>query len=216
MAARAVRAFREQTYKNKRLLVFDTGQRDQPSPPDEGISYWHRPEWIGTTPTIGALRNVANGLTKADIIVTWDSDDVSHPNRIAEQVAHLQLSGADVVGYDELLFWREPQAWLYKAPRGTAPGTSLCYKRSTWERKPFSDLPRIIAGKNVGDSEDVAWLRGLNLATVPSLYPNALCEPRLIASIHGGNTMPYDDLESSTSWRRTPQFDSFCRERMVL
>ena len=138
MAARAVRAFREQTYKNKRLLVFDTGQRDQPSPPDEGISYWHRPEWIGTTPTIGALRNVANGLTKADIIVTWDSDDVSHPNRIAEQVAHLQSSGADVVGYNELLFWREPQAWLYKAPRGTAPGTSLCYKRSTWERKPFS------------------------------------------------------------------------------
>ena len=216
MAARAVRAFREQTYKNKRLLVFDTGQRDQPSPPDEGISYCYRPEWIGTTPTIGALRNVANGLTKADIIVTWDSDDVSHPNRIAEQVAHLQSSGADVVGYNELLFWREPQAWLYKAPRGTAPGTSLCYKRSTWERKPFSDLPRIIAGKNVGDSEDVAWLRGLNLATVPSLYPNAVCEPRLIASIHGGNTMPYDDLESSTSWRRTPQFDSFCRERMVL
>ena len=230
MAARAVRAFREQTYKNKRLLVFDTGQRDQPSPPDEGISYWHRPEWIGTTPTIGALRNVANGLTKADIIVTWDSDDVSHPNRIAEQVAHLQSSGADVVGYSELLFWREGkaqphldlssanngEAWLYKAPHGTAPGTSLCYKRSTWERKPFSDLPRIIAGKNVGDSEDVAWLRGLNLATVPSLYPNALCEPRLIASIHGGNTMPYDDLESSTSWRRTPQFDSFCRERMVL
>ena len=103
-----------------------------------------------------------------------------------------------------------------KAPHGTAPGTSLCYKRSTWERKPFSDLPRIIAGKNVGDSEDVAWLRGLNIATVPSLYPNAICEPRLIASIHGGNTMPYDDLESSTSWRRTPQFDSFCRERMVL
>jgi hypothetical protein len=232
MAARAVRAFREQTYENRLLLMFDTAAKRSPlADKFPGMMYWqHRPEWSTSAETIGNLRNVAIELTKSDILIHWDDDDVSHPNRIAEQVAHLQSSGADVVGYSELLFWREGkaqphldlssanngEAWLYKAPHGTAPGTSLCYKRSTWERKPFSDLPRIIAGKNVGDSEDVAWLRGLNLATVPSLYPNALCEPRLIASIHGGNTMPYDDLESSTSWRRTPQFDSFCRERMVL
>ncbi len=39
--------------------------------------------------------------------------------------------------------------------------------------------------------------------------------PRLICSIHGGNSMPYDNLETSTSWRRAPEWDAFARERMA-
>jgi glycosyltransferase involved in cell wall biosynthesis len=279
MAARAVRAFREQTYQNKRLLVFDTGERDQPKPPDEGISYWHRPEWKDSAASIGELRNISIGLTNASIIVTWDSDDVSHPSRIAEQVAHLQSSGADVVGYNQLLFWRTweahptlymggdaigelrnisigltnasiivtwdsddvshpsriaeqvahrergkmGEAWLYKAPHGTAPGTSLCYWRKTWERKPFPDMPN----NKQSTGEDVEWLKGLNLATVPGFgcvegngWRYFEGQSRLIASIHGGNTMSYD-LEGmiargSREWKRTPEWDEFCRESMVL
>ena len=233
MAARAVRAFREQTYQNKRLLVFDTGERDQPAPPDEGISYWHRPEWKDTSASIGELRNISIGLTNASIIVTWDSDDASHPNRIAEQVAHLQSSGADVVGYSELLFWRKVpswapaenihgEAWLYKAPHGTAPGTSLAYWRKTWERKPFPDMPK----NKQSTGEDVAWVKGLNLATVSGIAENTSelgivrAEPRLIASIHGGNTMAYD-LEGmiargSREWRRAPEWYAWCREKVQV
>ena len=56
---------------------------------------------------IGTLRNLANERSNTDILIHWDDDDYSHPNRIAEQVALLQSSGADVVGYREMLFWRE-------------------------------------------------------------------------------------------------------------
>ena len=124
------------------------------------------------------------------------------------------------MGYDELLFWRGAmagalgEAWLYRAPHGTAPGTSLCFWRKSWERKPFPDLPRIIAGKNVGTSEDVEWLKGLNLATMTSFCTSRPADgPRLIATIHRGNTMPYDNLEGSSSWRRVPEWDSYCQEK---
>lgn len=58
--------------------------------------------------TIGAMRNyAASMMNHTDIVVHWDDDDWSHPNRVAEQVALLQATGADCVGYNEMLFWRE-------------------------------------------------------------------------------------------------------------
>ena len=58
--------------------------------------------------TIGAMRNYANSLlTDCDIVCHWDDDDWSYEYRIAEQVALLQATGADCVGYNEMLFWRE-------------------------------------------------------------------------------------------------------------
>lgn len=114
MARLAVECFRVQTYQNKWLLVYDNGQdqtwlRDCRENEIHFRLFWnaHRGHL-----TIGALRNEANGHTDdmpdhADILIHWDSDDWSHPNRIAEQVKLLQSSGADLVGYREMLFWRD-------------------------------------------------------------------------------------------------------------
>lgn len=128
--------------------------------------------------TIGAMRNYAVSLmSNTDIIVHWDDDDWSHPNRIAEQVALLQSAGADCVGYNEMLFWREPcgafiqppasqgnwprcterefpgEAWLYSNPNPRyALGTSLCYWRRAWEARPFPDLQH---------GEDTEWLKSV-------------------------------------------------------
>lgn len=249
MAARAVRAFRAQTYPNKRLFICDTGAADpaQMHTREEEkywASYWRRH-------SIGKLRNAANQLavswtgavqhSVAEVLIHWDDDDVSHPNRIAEQVAHLQSSGADVVGYNEMLFWdsrivgriasdvvriteegieadvavTNGEAWLYKH-RTNTPGTSLCYWRKTWERKPFPDLPK----PGGGAGEDWHWLKGLNVATVSSVLTGLQTEPRLIASIHGGNTQSYD-LEGiiergSQEWRRAPEWDDYARKAMAL
>ena len=107
MAARAVRSFNAQTYPNKKLLIWDTGA---PTVEFEHESELVHHVQVETDPnsTIGQLRNEALGSwTEYDIACHFDSDDLSHPNRIAEQVALLQSSGAECVGYKNMLFWRD-------------------------------------------------------------------------------------------------------------
>jgi glycosyltransferase involved in cell wall biosynthesis len=228
MAARAVRAFRAQTYGNKHLVVFDSGII-----PFIDVDV-RAQEVLVRCPagsSIGALRNLACALAQsAEIIVHWDDDDWSHPNRIAEQVAHLQASGADVVGYDRLLFWmdlwetwvapdhigrrRRQEAWLYTNKRAKC-GTSFCYWRKTWERRPFPDLPDPARGRQ---GEDWEWANGLEIATTSCFPVGKIQEysPRLIASIHGGNTMPYDGVVEGANWERVPNWDTYCEEVMKL
>jgi hypothetical protein len=189
--------------------------------------------------TIGAMRNYANSLlTDCDIVCHWDDDDWSHPNRIAEQVVSLQATGADCVGYNEMLFWRqreqprnadkiynhtlEPgEAWLYSNPNPRyALGTSLCYWRWAWEAQPFPDLQH---------GEDTEWIRGLNCYAVsamlgPETYGKDFAHPRMIARIHSGNSSSaYDPIEmarhnalprSERQWSRVPEWDKVCREVM--
>ena len=106
MAARAVRCFRAQTYENKRLLIWDAGKVLSP----ELASEDHNDQtWVpaSTHLSIGNARNQANSFwTEYDIACHFDDDDWSHPRRIEEQVALLELSGKECVGYNEMLFWR--------------------------------------------------------------------------------------------------------------
>jgi len=193
------------------------------------------------------------------VIIHWDSDDWSHPERIAEQVAFLQASGKEAVGYREMLFWRETkqvlgagveysqtapprslgslalkdgEAWLYSNGNpGYCLGTSLCYWRRVWEKRPFEDLAH---------GEDYAWLKGVDSLGISSRSKRSriMCDsfggdgpdgsivvkdgqPRMIASIHGGNTSPaYQHLEAcekqGEKWKRVPQWDDFCRKVMTL
>lgn len=254
MAARAVRCFERQTYTRKRLLIFDTGERSLrklwPMGPPWPHSYAEAPGCRGKS--IGELRNRAidaAGPIYAEIIVTFDDDDYSHPYRIAEQVNLLMTSKKQVVGFRDMLFWRNmadatqagPQgarrisdasapippkehgeAWLYThAHQSYCLGTSLCYWREVWERKPFPDQPR--PGKMTGEDHD--WLEGLDSLGWTSMdNPGAFDrhhdswgadrQPRMIASIHGGNTSgQYTNMEPP-SWKRAPEFDEHCRKTM--
>jgi glycosyltransferase involved in cell wall biosynthesis len=230
MTAQAIRCVEYQTYESKELIKYENaGDR-----------------------TIGALRNASNALASGEIICHFDSDDWSHPNRVSEQVAFLIASGADAVGMNEMLFWREKmadvhdflnrfpvksvpltqEAWLYSHPRtDRALGTSLCYWRKTWERKPFADGP-----KPGMPSEFFNWFRELKVVAMSSLVqplnyfdnaPGAVqgdycqevaSEPRMIARIHGANFGTYD-LEGliaggSREWKRVPDWDE--RIRSIL
>jgi hypothetical protein len=243
MAARAVRSFRAQTYPAKRLLIYDTGQ-DNMCDLADSIEVLETDEDIeivesqaadhhGNLKTIGYLRNRAIHQAEAhDIIIHWDDDDVSHPRRIEEQIALLKSSGAECVGYREVLFWRRlggmkswdaPEAWLYSVPNPSwACGASFCYWRSTWERRPFPDLPK--RGVVGGSSEDVAWrrevkcigVRGIGSAMVAEPHPPDEDMPRLVCGIHGGNTMQYELEKYPDSWRRVPEWDAACRRMMEL
>lgn len=221
MVKRAWASYRKQTYADRVMVQYDN---------DGGKS-------------IGALRNTANALTGCDIICHWDSDDWSHPNRIAEQVALLQSSGAECVGYDEMLFWRDPttgdkeifarvarragmpesmpdwgEAWLYRengshGVKGYAIGTSMCYWRKTWEQFPFPDYS---AG-----CDDWYWAtgdmkKGMRAVRIVSESSCGLdMKPRMIASVHGGNTCA-NFVSGAREWSRVPEWDAYCRETMKL
>lgn len=228
MARFALGCFRKQTYPNKSLLIFDTGDQSAINRQLQDNEQWWW-ECAGGR-SIGDLRNHANARTpRADILIHFDDDDWSHPERIAEQVAFLQASGADAVGYREMLFWREDQrggrwpdevpwevrgeSWLYSSPNPNyCLGTSLCYWRKTWERMPFPD-------RNVG--EDSEWQKKIKTASVSSFVggfhqPDGFTPPRMVARIHSGNTSGAYHPEKmaraeSNQWRRVPEWDEFAR-----
>ena len=241
MARRAVESFRSQTYPAKRLLILDSGVTqlgfDSVSTAHGEFyvaGFYVRGERGPIVPTIGELRNMANRLRhfdEPDIFVHFDDDDWSHPNRIAEQVALLQSSGADCVGFREMLFWRDSknfgcqiadvgEAWLYSNPDPRyCLGTSLCYWRRTWERKPFEALPTSAPDSA---SEDARFITGLNCVGISGTAGEECAQPRMVARIHAGNTsQAYDprNMERSNRvrggpWRRVPEWDSYCRSVM--
>lgn len=198
MEARARAAFAAQTYKNKVLLV-------HPS--------------VGGK-TIGILRNEANTRarveTGAQILMHWDDDDYSLPGRMESQAAALVASGAQMTGYNRLLFWRaqKKEAWIWHNAR-LAAGTSFCYWSRVWARKPFGNFPTIIHGRRRGPGEDWGWQQGVDCHMT-----DAAEGPLMIASIHGGNTMDYD-LETIVAlgggnWIRRADFDTYTEGIMSL
>jgi glycosyltransferase involved in cell wall biosynthesis len=260
-----LKSFREQTYRNRRLLIWDTSTkeadlRDLPTMNDPPFIQCVRSAPLGFS--IGTLRNYANQYASkdlSDIIAHWDSDDWSHPNRLAEQVELLtspeivserqpgKLQYPEAVSYNEMLFWytsppdvkaryegmistfpkeafplpehlrlRDREAWLYRSPNPLCPiGTSLCYWRSTWERHPFAE-------RSMG--EDLEWwsrVRGVMASSFVmrpdkrTAIPTHPAEPRMIAAIHGGNTVPKPINPDSREWKRVPEWDSYCRGVMA-
>jgi glycosyltransferase involved in cell wall biosynthesis len=216
MARQAIECFRRQTYFAKTLLIVNSGAN--PMIPTGYAEDIMEPCYVGAdAQTIGELRNRGNRTSAGhgtDIVIHWDDDDYSRPNRIAEQVALLQSSGADCVGYNELLFWREVEreAWLYRSTEPNyALGTSLCYWRKTWERKPFE------ATSQGEDRKFLMSAPALKCVAIsanpvdddPPLHCNE--QPRMIARIHPGNTSQvYDPVymrvveKQGGEWKRVP------------
>ena len=195
------------------LLIFDTGTPHLPTISCGNVIVHVKAERLAGD-CIGTLRNHAAELARsADILIHWDSDDWSHPARLAEQVEALQ--GYRVTGYHSMLFWDETkrQCFRYKGAPNFLIGTSLCYWRETWKATPFPEL-------NAG--EDTAWQKGLRKHAVSSIDK----EPRMIASIHASNTtckVVYD-LDRKTGamkphrpeWTRAEEWDAHCAEVMRL
>jgi glycosyltransferase involved in cell wall biosynthesis len=203
---RAVAFFLGQTYQNKAMLILDNGV----TPYELPFSPQGRIVVVRTNPpnkTIGLLRNIANDMCRTtDIVAHWDSDDYSHPLRLAWQVARLkgiEPGALDAVGYRNILFFRrrDYSAWLFRhAKPSYCVGTSLCYRRSAWEKAPFEE-------KNIG--EDYLWLRHVKSQGEDGFFKE---HPAMVAEIHGANTTELEHaLEESESWKRVPEWD----ERLI-
>lgn len=235
MAQRAISSFRAQTYPRKKLLIVNSG----PGPIVDETDTVQEPCFVGAdTLHIGGLRNLGNryalshyvrGEDRPEFLCHFDDDDVSHPSRIAEQVALFEADPAlQLVGYRTMLFWKTtpgPQieghgdtegAWLYvnHDPRYSL-GTSFMYRVETWQARPFNERERF--GEDLIFMRDIEERKGVGSIALLRA-PVARCEadePRMICSIHGGNTHSQIST-TSPSWQRVTEFDGYCREKMKL
>lgn len=135
---RAVACFLAQTYEDAELVILDEG-------PDEGrhgrdiIRHFYVAPGMST----GAKRNAVNELARGEVLVHWDDDDWSHPERIERQVRLLEETGQQMVGYHDLLYYRpaDRTLWCYyfQGDKPYATGTSMMYRKAWWERHRFPD-----------------------------------------------------------------------------
>lgn len=243
LAKKAVECFRKQTYAFAQLFIFDTGnEKAGYFLDDDKVSHCWTDLSLQSW-TVGKLRNEANEIAKGfDIFCHWDDDDWSHPNRIAEQVHLLQSSGAEVVGYSDMLFSRTTgslieedfltgekhvtemaEAWLYahQTPkRPYALGTSLCYWRRAWEAVKFNDETQGVEDHWLNYWRDQGKLTAITSQfrwQGPSGNGHDDLQPRMIARIHGGNTSNGYNLEDhlakgSKEWKRLPGWNRNVRE----
>jgi glycosyltransferase involved in cell wall biosynthesis len=172
----AIECFMEQTWENKELVIYDSGEDRVKAQDLPGVRYVR-----GVARTIGELRNAAVEHSKGRIVAHWDDDDYSHPRRLEEQADLILSSDCEIVGYSTMVFHdtTKKEWWLYKgdlANQAYALGTSLMYWRSTWEKRRFPIL---------NQAEDNAFLFRRNLITAYGHRP-----VRMIARHHHACTTP--------------------------
>ena len=151
----AIQCFLDQSYQGRLdLVIVDNNESEvefgvtAPADLDQqrvSVQY-HRCSRI----SVGALRNVGTSVASGEICISWDEDDWSHPDRVAQQVSRLQQSGKSVTGWHNILYWdvekEQGHKYIYSAGRNHPPyamGTSQCYLKSFWEKHKFPEDQKV-------------------------------------------------------------------------
>jgi glycosyltransferase involved in cell wall biosynthesis len=127
---------------------------------------------------IGGKRNFGCERARGEVVIHWDDDDESRPERMADQIGRLIESGKSVTGYHSMLFTNGARWWQYTGERDYSLGTSLCYRRDWWAGHPF---PALQIGE---DSHFVAVARDAGQLVT------ADAAGLMYATVHQGNTSP--------------------------
>lgn len=141
LAPLAVTCFLRQTVTDSELIVIDDGAESLAPhlPPDPRIRHYRNARSV----SIGQKCNQACQVAHGKYIVRWDDDDWSAPERLADQLERLEKSGKAVTGYNTLLYWdmRTAKAYRFQADRRDfTAGTSLCFRRTWWEKYQFMNV----------------------------------------------------------------------------
>jgi glycosyltransferase involved in cell wall biosynthesis len=188
----AIEYFLRQDYAERELVILDDGEDaiGDLVPADARITYLRETR----RRSVGAKRNACIDAARGEIVVHWDDDDWSAPQRISRAVDALVRENADLCGVSAMLFFDPLKrlVWEYRYP-GAQPdwvcGTSLCYRRALWRRNRFADV-------QIGEDSRFIWsARGARTLCLP--------DTRLIAAlVHDANTSPR--RTGSACWQSRP------------
>jgi glycosyltransferase involved in cell wall biosynthesis len=176
----SVRYFLRQDYPAKELIIIDDGPEPVSDllPCDDRLLYRR----LETRTILGTKRNMACELARGSIIVHWDDDDWSAPNRLSVQAIALSDGDADICGVASLLYYDvgSAAAWRFTWPPGYRPwaaGPTLCFRKELWTRSPFPD---------VAIGEDTRFVFSPAVHRVADVQDTAC----VVGIIHRGNTAP--------------------------
>jgi glycosyltransferase involved in cell wall biosynthesis len=184
----ALTSFLSQDWPNKELIVIDDSPEEMRSlfAPVACVVYVHPPERM----KIGPKRNVACRNASGKIIVHFDSDDWSAPNRITDQVNRLLKSGKAVSGYHSMLFWDGAEAFNYKGCEDYSLGSGLCYRKEFWRTHNF------VSEDHRRWEDNVFVQAARNENEIVAVDAGKL----MVARIHPGNTCPKKPRENPRQW----------------
>lgn len=172
---KAIQCFQAQRYRRKELLILADGEDVRDLVPDaDNIRLLH----INSCPELGDKRNFGCEQARGEVVIHWDDDDWSAPERVADQIGRMQETGKAVTGYHSMRFTDGTRWWKYIGTVNYSLGTSLCYRREYWSANRFPPL-------RVGEDNkfvSAAWSDG-QLATADA-------GDLMYATIHPGNTSP--------------------------
>jgi len=183
LALRAMFSCQRQSYGNVQLIVWNSGGYAGVFNADRTTEVSARADKGKTT---GFLRNAAIefsqfcGARVPDYVAHFDDDDVSAPDRLSHQLAHIQKTGKLVTGYYDMPMYdaKNDKVWIYSDPaKRYILGTSLFYKREAWERVKFPDRT----------PEDNLWRKqvGGENCEPQSVFRDGV--PMMVQTVHGGN-----------------------------
>jgi len=145
----ALARFREQSYRNRELIVIDDGSDpigDQLRG-ETAVRYVR----IDRRISIGAKRNMACAEARGEIVAHWDDDDWYSAGRLEQQVAPILRGEAEITGLENRFVLQMPDRKFWTIDRrlhrsmfvGDVHGGTLVFRRAIWAsgvRYPEIDL----------------------------------------------------------------------------
>jgi glycosyltransferase involved in cell wall biosynthesis len=135
--------------------------------------------------TVGHKRNVGCVLARSELIALFDDDDYSAPGRLTQQVAQLKATKKAATGFHAMKFTDGENWWLYRGGESTVIASSLCFRRTLWEKNRFAEM-------NCGQDEIFADQAAAKRELGP--LPDG---DLMYATIHPGNTSPRDPARNN-------------------
>lgn len=129
--------------------------------------------------SIGWKRNKCIEISKGEIIIMIDSDDIIMPDYVSKCVT--QLESCDTTGLSKAYFSDGVRSWIYEY-KGKQPyviGSSMAFWKKVWERNKFPDK---------SNGEDAAFCANAGIIK-PLDYLEGF-----VAQIHNSNTESHKAL----------------------